>query len=98
MDYCSPHRQTSRQKLTLDHVPLALMKSLALLYNVPQQPYEMQCLVQLWDPAYKPILNKEVRAFLQKLLKPTDADLTKATTNSIKDHLLGPIKDYLLHH
>ena len=59
--------QAEREKFTLNHIPLALIRSPALFYDLQQQPPEVQRLVQLWDPAYRLVLNKEVRAFLQKL-------------------------------
>ena len=38
------------EKTSLDYGPLAVMRSPALLYNVQQQPVDIQRLVHQWDP------------------------------------------------
>ena len=42
--------QMDTEKTSLDYVPTAIMKSLALLCNVQQQPMEIQRLVHQWIP------------------------------------------------
>ena len=81
--------QMDMEKTSLDYVPLAIMRSPALVYNVQQQPVEIQRLVVQWDPTYCATPNKDIRNFLQKHLKPPDADMNKVSATMIKE------QDYL---
>ena len=90
--------QIDTEKNSLDCVPLAILKLPMLLYNVQQQPVEIQRLVHQWDPTYCAIANKDIKNFLQKYLKPPDVDMNKVTAAVMKEHLYDPIRDYLLRH
>ena len=87
--------QTNSEKITLDHIPLAVVRSPALLYYVQQQPVDIQRLVHQWDPAYRAISNRDVTMLLLKLLKPPEGDMSKVTSSAMRDHLFEPIKEYL---
>ena len=90
--------QMDTEKTSLDYVPLAILKSPALPYNLQQQPMEIQRLVHQWDPTYRAIASKDIKNFLHKHLKPPDADMNKVTAAVMKEHLYDPIRDYLPQH
>ena len=52
------------EKTSLEYVPLAIMKSPALLCNVQQQAMEIQRLVHQRDLTYRAIANKDIQNFL----------------------------------
>ena len=90
--------QMDTEKTSLDYVPLAVMRSPALLCNVQHQPVEIQRLVHQWDPTYRAIANKDIKSFFQKYLKPPDADMNKVSATVMKEQLYDPIRDYLPQH
>ena len=84
-----------REKTSLDYVPLAIMKSPALLYNVQPPPMEIQRLVHQWDPTYRAIANKDIKNLLHKHVKSPYADMNKVSAAVMKEHLYDTIRDYL---
>ena len=87
--------QMDIEKTSLDYVPLAIMTSPALRYNVQEQPMEIQRLVHQWDPTYRAIANKDIKNFLQKHLKLPDAGMNKVSATVMKEQAFDPIRDYL---
>ena len=90
--------QMDTDKTSLEYVPLAILKSPALLYNVQQQPVEIKTLLHQWDPTYRVFANKHIKNFFPKHLKPPDADMNKVTAAVMKEHLYDPVRDYLPQH
>ena len=59
-----------------EHVPISLLRSPALLAHTQLQTEHVPNVIQEWDSLFRVIPQKEVQAFLNRLLQPPDGDIT----------------------
>ena len=73
-----------QQRMVVEHVPLYLARSPALLHHIQQQCTAVQELVGLWDPNYGAIKRPEMGTLIKRLMEA--ADTKKVLSKISKKH------------
>ena len=80
---------------SLEHVPITMARSPALLSHIQTQAEPIKEVVRAWSDRYRTITPKEIRAVMARAVNSPDG---KVTTSAVRKHVVEPIGRVLPKH
>ena len=84
-----------KKKQQVEHIPIALARSPALLAHIQVQLPSIKNIVKMWDQTYRKIENSEIKDTFGKLLQIKGQEYKKVNTTLFKNIVLTPMEQSL---
>ena len=81
-----------KKKQQVEHIPIALARSPALLAHIQVQLPSIKNIVKMWDQTYRKIENSEIKDTFGKLLQIKGQEYKKVNTTLFKNIVLTPME------